>query len=211
MNKLRKVTESTELQAGPAVEKTGDNMHPAKTEETATAGMFPASARDRLVRLAYRFLWNQHDAEDVAQEALTRACERASDLRDRDKWWSWVSRIVVHRCHELGRRKLRRERHQPMLRAQAAREAQGSGVDQSADEKVGLRQLLHELPRRQREVIVLRHLQGMAYGEIATVLGISAATARVHAQAGRETLRRLALHRYPAWFKQGTPGDESKR
>ncbi len=185
-------------------------MHPAKTEETATAGMFPASARDRLVRLAYRFLWNQHDAEDVAQEALAKACERASDLRDRDKWWSWVSRIVVHRCHELGRRKLRRERHQPLLRAQAEREAQGSGLDQTADEKVGLRRLLHELPRRQREVIVLRHLQGMAYGEIATVLGISAATARVHAQAGRETLRQLALRRYPGWFEQGTPVDDSK-
>ena len=48
------------------------------------------TVRDRLVRLAYRFLWNHDDAEEVAQDALTIAQAKAGGLRDRRKWWSWM-------------------------------------------------------------------------------------------------------------------------
>ena len=39
------------------------------------------SIRDRLVRLAYRFVWNHDDAEEIAQDALATACERSGELR----------------------------------------------------------------------------------------------------------------------------------
>ena len=69
--------------------------------------------------------------------------------------------------------------------------------------------LLMELPQRQHEVMVLRHLQGMPFEEIARVLDIAPATARVHARAGRETLRSLILKRDPDWFdRTGRPGGE---
>ena len=66
-------------------------------------------SRDRLVRLAYRFVWNRDDAEDVVQEALARAHERASTLKEHEKWISWVTRMVIHGCHLQGRRKMRRK------------------------------------------------------------------------------------------------------
>ena len=172
------------------------------------AGRVPAlcpAGRDRLVRLAYRFLWDRDDAEDVVHDALITARERADDLRDADKWWSWVGRIVVRRCHEQSRRKLVQRRHQESLRIETARRSEQSHTDNTGEFKERIRRLLHDLPRRQHEVIVLRHLQGMSYGEIADLLEISPATARVHAQAGREALRHLLLQRHPDWC------DESAR
>ena len=54
--------------------------------------------RESLVRLAYRFLWNYHDAEDAVQEALIAAQAKGGQLKDRGKWASWLYRIVVQRC-----------------------------------------------------------------------------------------------------------------
>ena len=61
-----------------------------RSDRAAEMPVITRSVRGRLVRLAYRFLWNVDDAEDVAHEALATAHERAADLRDETKWWSWV-------------------------------------------------------------------------------------------------------------------------
>ncbi|MGD2109550.1 MAG: RNA polymerase sigma factor, partial [Phycisphaerae bacterium] len=178
----------------------GDGSRAERAGSSATATpVLTKSVRDRLVRLAYRFLWNVDDAEDAVHEALAAAQERAGALRDREKWWSWVCRIVVHRCHEHGRRKLRRERHAEGIRAAALQRGEGSTVAISEGAE-RVRRLVLKLPRRQREVIVLRHLHGMDYEQIAAVLEISRSTARVHAQAGREALKELLMERHPDWF-----------
>lgn len=148
--------------------------------------------RDRLVRLAYRFLWNQDDAEDVVQDALVKAHQHEHELRDADKWWSWVCRIVVHACHTHGRRKQIRAKHEPILRQRARAESAGNQHVRS-DSKTDVLHHIAGLPKRQREVLVLRHLEEMSYERISQVLGISAATARVHAQAARESLRQRLL------------------
>lgn len=190
------------LPAGGHEERTGERVCPAQRgNDAAPSPIFSASVRDRLVRLAYRFLWNRGDAEDVVQEALVTAHERAGDLRDREQWWSWISRIVVRRCHEYGRRKQRRERHESALPIEAARRSHESRHEDAPETKEIVRRLLRRLPRRQQEVIILRHLQEMSFGEIADILEISPATARVHAQAGRETLRRLLNEEHPGWFE----------
>jgi RNA polymerase sigma-70 factor (ECF subfamily) len=58
-----------------------------------------------------------------------------------------------------------------------------------------VREALVRLPRRQREVVVLRHLEGLSYETIAGMLRMAPATARVHAKAALENLReRVAKH-----------------
>jgi len=157
-------------------------------------------ARDQLVRLAYRFLWNHDQAEDVAQDALIRAWAKADELRDRDQWWSWVCRIAVQRCRERGRIRQRRSKHEEKLRHEL-REGRKPDEPAGRERHEALPKLLDELPRRQREVLVLRHLQGMAVAEIAGVLGLSPSTVRVHLMVGRESLRRLILLRHPEWLE----------
>jgi RNA polymerase sigma-70 factor (ECF subfamily) len=176
---------------------------PISSDDPAGRGQHPAaSARDRLVRLAYRFLWNRDDAEDVVHDALIAARQHAGDLREPDRWMSWTGRIVVRRCHERIRQMRRWRRYRTRLEATASRHEDPGPQDRSDSSVLRgqLRQLLLDLPRRQHEVIVLRHLQGMSYEEIGDVLGISAATARVHARAARERLRSLLLRRHPGWF-----------
>lgn len=172
------------------------------------------AVRPRLVRLAFRFLWNRDDAEDVAQEALLIAQQRGDRLRDSSKWWSWLSRILVNRCHEHGRRQQRAVRLDDSLRDRARR-CEGGAADSTVSGmgtvKDAVRGALGQLARRQHEVIVLRHLHGMTYAEVGEVLGISPATARVHARAGREALRRLLVTQSPELLERAVRERESNR
>ena len=157
------------------------------------------SVRDRLVRLAYRFLWNQDDAEDAVHDALAIAQQRGDELRDNSKWWSWMCRIVISRCHQQGRQKARHQRHEADIRRAHESAAEPAPPPDLGDNET-VRRLIARLPARQREVLVLKHLQEMSYAEIAAVLGITASTARVHAKAAREALRELILADDPDWF-----------
>lgn len=170
---------------------------PDATSPAANPDPFTGVGRDRLVRLAYRFLWNQADAEDVAQDALSIAQARSGEIRDPSRRWSWVCRIVVRQCQTGLRAKSRWRRHGPLLaRDRTALETSAAEKHSTLDDlKEVIRHLLPALPQRQREVLVLKHLEGMSFEQIAEALEISPATARVHAHAGRERLRELIRER----------------
>lgn len=157
--------------------------------------------RNRLVRLAYRFLWNHEDAEDAVQEALTTSFERRSELRDKSKWWAWTSRILVSRCHSLSRRKRTRRHHEDSLAEQTPERPGELGLLQGDDDRKVVGELLMRLPERQKEVMVLRHLEQMNYDQIGELLEMSPSTARVHARAGLEALRDLIKERHPGFLE----------
>ncbi|MCH7873178.1 MAG: RNA polymerase sigma factor [Planctomycetes bacterium] len=170
-----------------------------KPEKSGDPTTISPSVRDRLVRLAYRFLWNRDDAEDAVQEALTVAHQKRSDLRDSSKWWSWVRRIVVQQCHVTGRRSVMLRNHAERLVLENAGLTAEAPDPTSGELKELVRRLIDQLPPRQREVVVLRHLEDLPFETIAELLEISTSTARVHAAAGRQRLRELILQRYPEW------------
>jgi RNA polymerase sigma-70 factor (ECF subfamily) len=151
---------------------------------------FSKAASDRLVRLAYRFVWNRDDAEDVVQASLAAAHEQRETLREPQRWWSWLRQIVIHRCHTHSRKKGVRQEHWLRIAVGPQQtEAAASDGPATVDLKELVRRTLPDLPERQKEVIVLRHLEGMSYEQIGELLQIAPATARVHAKAGLETLR----------------------
>ena len=166
--------------------------------------------RSRLVRLAYRFLWNQADAEDAVHDALLTAESKADHLRDDKNWWSWICKIVVNRCFDRGRKTGTRKRHEDNYKIHVMhRVAADSGSDESQGGLDAIRTALLGLPRRQREVLVLLHMEGMSYDEIGRVLEISPSTARVHARAGREGLQKVMLLQHPDWFDRRQPAEAS--
>lgn len=193
------MTESTKRTS----EQRDGTTRTAETESTPNVRRPPLSddMRHGLVRLAYRFVWNLDDAEDAVQEALHAAEARRAQLQESTKWWSWLCKIVVQKCHTLGREKARRRRH--LDRYQLDRPAPSEPQPDQSAETRAVRSMLPRLPPRQRDVLVLRHLQGLDYGEIAEILDIAPATVRVHAKAARESLSALLKRRHPDWFDAG--------
>lgn len=153
-----------------------------------------SARRGALVRLAYRFCWNLHDAEDMVQNALVQAAQHGAQLADPARAWSWVRAIVVRQCHDLRRRARRVVRADEVL----ADRARGTAAPASPHEVAArgelserVRQAIDRLPERQRTALVLHHLEEMPYAEIAELMGISESTARVQVRNARENLRRV--------------------
>jgi RNA polymerase sigma-70 factor (sigma-E family) len=133
---------------------------------------FAASRWPGLVRLAFGLTGDRWLAEDIAQTALARAYvawRRVSQADDPD---AYVRRILVNTSNRRFRR--RRVTEQPGNLPETL-------VDGPADligERTALLAALHQLPPRQRAVIVLRYWQDLSDAQIAAALGCSPGTVR---------------------------------
>lgn len=118
------------------------------------------------------------DAPDLVQETYLRASERLHQLRDPHLFDAWVVRIALNEAKGLRRRARRqRERLAELVTPEAA----------ATD--AGLRQLVDELPARERAVVVLQYGYGYRMGEIAGLLGLSEINVRTIAFRARRHLR----------------------
>jgi len=134
----------------------------------------PASFDDR-----YRILGGREEAMDVAQEALARAQQRWSRLGDRPD--GWVARVAANQAIGVWRKRQRRPSPGPSPAA--------DHVDEHAAQRLDLVRALHHLPRRQREVVVLRYLADRPEAEVAHVLGCSIGSVKTHAHRGLSAMR----------------------
>lgn len=136
------------------------------------AAVLTARLTPMVYRLAMRLLGNAADAEDVAQEAMLRLWRIAPDWRqDEAKPSTWLYRVATNLCTD----RLRRRRSVPLEDiAEPADETPGiEHRMHSAVRAQALTKALETLPDRQREAVVLRHLEGLANPEIAEILAIS--------------------------------------
>ncbi len=132
--------------------------------EAAFDGLFISSRR-----LARRLLGDSAAAEDAAAESLARTYARWSQVADLPHRDAWVLRVTTNVALDM----LRRRKPAPVPRLD----------DQFEDvtaQRMTLAAALRELPRRQREVIVLRFLAGLKEPEIAAALGIGGGTVKTH-------------------------------
>lgn len=140
-----------------------------------------------LLRLAYTLTGNASDAEDVVQEALSRALprwERISQVEDVD---AYVRRMVVN-AHTSWWRKWRR-RESPVETVHDRDPAAEASPRLEADERRRLWLACQALPEAQRTAVVLRYYEQLEYGEIAVLTGVREGSVRSRVSRGLATLR----------------------
>lgn len=129
----------------------------------------------RVLAYAARLLsGDRAEAEDVAQETMLRLWRVAPDWRQGEtKVTTWAYRVATNLC--IDRQRSRGRRRQVAL-DDAPEVADGArGVEgrlQEAGRMAALEAALAELPDRQRQAVVLRHLEGMTNPEIAAIMEI---------------------------------------
>jgi RNA polymerase sigma factor (sigma-70 family) len=131
----------------------------------------------RVLAYASRLLaGDRAEAEDVAQEAMLRLWRAAPGWRTGEaKVSTWLYRVVTNLVTDRLRARGRRGGgHLPLDAAPEPADAAPGPLAQMIDGQRldALNQALASLPERQREAVVLRHLEGLANPEIAAILGV---------------------------------------
>lgn len=143
--------------------------------------------QDRLLGVCQRLLGDREEARDAAQEVFLKAFRKAGSYRPRGKVYTWLYRIAVNHClNRLRRRKVVRflslgalggaddEAALPPDRADPADPAPDPEAALEARRRwAATRRAIDRLPESQRAVLVLAKFEGLAYREIAQVLGIT--------------------------------------
>lgn len=135
--------------------------------------------------MAYRFVSNPSEAEDVAQDALLRAWHRRATLRESARRDQWLATIVRNEAF----RRYARLRPAPTALLDT-REGEEDARVVATVERADLRAALDKLDERERELLALRYEQDLTQQAIACHLGIPEGTVKVRLHRARNKLRR---------------------
>jgi RNA polymerase sigma-70 factor (ECF subfamily) len=154
------------------------------------------SFQDRLYAFALRLTGSPADAEEITQDTFVRAyraLETYPPARRRSlALRPWLYRIALNATRNRVRR--RRVVTVPLdeARSEPAADAAGrpAAILERSERARTLARLVAELPERYRAAVVLRHVEGLGYREIAAALGQPVGTAKANTHRGLALLRR---------------------
>ena len=155
--------------------------------------------QERIYYLCYGFVRNREDATDLAQEAFVKAYKNLSRFQFRSKFYSWLARIASNLCIDWLRRKKVRKAEE-FDEGIAAKDSAGviSMAHYKNDPRQSLRNVqlreklaeaIEALPDQQRQAIVLREIDGLAYRDIAEIMEIPEGTVMSRLYYARKKLQ----------------------
>lgn len=169
-----------------------------KTESTAenvqvgqTAERLLKEYGNHVLRLAYSYLHNMQDAEDILQETLIRYLQSAPDFQSSEHEKAWLLRVAAN----LSKNRIDYNR---------LRETDELDEKLQAEEREDLAfvwEAVRDLPENYREVIHLYYYEGYSTKEIAKLLQSRESTVRSNLKRGREKLKAILKGGVRFWVK----------
>jgi len=149
----------------------------------------------RLYAIAYAVVQSRTEAEDVVQETFLKAFARRWMIRDPEKFPAWLYRTARNQALDA----LRKHRPQSLPHDDPAMQGavdKGVGTPsahlRALERKGAVHRLLNALPDHHRVAVTLRFMEGLGYGEIAAIMGLSRGALRGILARAMETLRKSA-------------------
>lgn len=139
-----------------------------------------------VLRLAYSYLHNMADAEEILQESLIRFLKTAPVLENERHERAWLLRVAGN----LSKNRI------AYNRMRSTDELDETLAAEQREDLSFVWEAVKNLPVRDREVIHLFYYEGFSTGEIAELLGQKEATVRSRLMRGRERLRRELKEAY---------------
>jgi RNA polymerase sigma-70 factor (ECF subfamily) len=154
--------------------------------DTEAFGILVERYRTELGRLAAGMLGDKDAAEDVLQEAFISAYRSLGSCRDPEKFRTWFYTIVTNRCRDALRRK-------PAVDIETIEVAAKDRADAPVEDDelaAKLERAMAKLSPEQREVFVLREVEGRSYEEMSTLLDLKVDALRMRVMRAKDVLRK---------------------
>lgn len=158
--------------------------------DAAAARILTLRLTPRLMAHAWRLLGNRTEAEDVAQEAMLRLWKQAPAWRDGEaKVTTWLYRVVANLCIDRQRRARGGALTLDAIPEPADDRASVTEAMQDRARAEALQAALNTLPPRQRQAVMLRHIDGLSNPEIAEIMEITVEAVESLTSRGKRALQ----------------------
>jgi RNA polymerase sigma-70 factor (ECF subfamily) len=148
--------------------------------------------KDELYRLALRITLNRADAEDVVQETMLKVWTRREQWNEIES----IEAFCLTICRNLSLDKVKRMDNQQPSLDDGEHDTPDRSYTASPEERVVwrdrmqlVRNLMEQLPEKQRTCIQLRDIEGKTYKEIATIMDITEQQVKVNIFRARQTIK----------------------
>jgi len=147
----------------------------------------------RIFNLCRLLLRDPDEAEDVAQEVFLRAFERIDSHEAPKVWEAWLVRVAVNACRDRQRSAWWKSRRRPGDLDELAPWLSVSSEEQARSKEWQSRvwHALRALNNRQRNVFVLRYIEGWSTNDVAETLGLTTAAVKTHLFRAVRHLRKV--------------------
>ena len=142
------------------------------------------------LRFATRMLGSREDAEDASQDALLRAYRALPRYDDRDQFRAWLFAILVNRCRSALLVRSRRARV-VVADLSAAPEVEVPPETAGAELRADIARAIAALEPAYREAFLLKHVEGLSYGEMASATGLSVPALKMRVKRACDRLQTL--------------------
>ncbi len=190
--------------AAPAVSALDDEALMARVRDLDDVEAFEELVRRyevRARRLFLAYFGNTEDVEDGVQVCFLRMFEARQRYRRQDRFPAWFYRLAINVAHDQWRKRRRWRRLLARFRDATVRRAADTDSGTSVQEAETHRQdawrqiqtAIQRLPRRQRQVVILRYVEDMSLAEIAETLRIPLGSVKAYLH--------YALRQIQTWVK----------
>lgn len=139
--------------------------------------------------LALRLLGNWQDAEDVTQEAFLRAYENLENFKVGYKFQNWLYTITLNLIRNRWRKEKSKEKsfaYPENMEDVFTENPEDLAIQKEKEKNVEM--ILSSLPWKEREIIVLKYIEGFTYEEIASLTGLPVGTVKTRCHRAKEKL-----------------------
>lgn len=174
----------------------------AKAGDRNAFAALVSAYESKIYNLALRYLGNREDAMDASQEVFLRVFRFLPGFQEESGFSTWIYRIGVNVCKDMLVKQSKRNEQSIEVEDEEEERRTIDIVDcryspeqilENAELRTILSTAIASLPEQQREVVVLRDIQGLSYEEIASVLSLESGTVKSRLSRARENLRKKLL------------------
>jgi RNA polymerase sigma-70 factor (ECF subfamily) len=157
--------------------------------------------RQPLLGLAYRITKNWEDAKETSQETFLRAFKYLANVDVQKSFRNWIYQILINTARNLKKKQAAQDRLRSDMPLSELPVDSGDDPEQAQfgrELRSQLRDCLDVLSDREREVFLLRDIEGWNIKETADVLKCSSIAVRVHLSEARRKIKEKIKEKYPS-------------
>lgn len=141
--------------------------------------------------VAYRIAGDEDTAKDLAQESFIAAYAGLDGFRFGSKFSSWLYSIILNKCRDHLRTVKDTVSTDDIAEVMPDKGISPEQAASAHQKSAVLQRALNALSPEYREVLILKHIEGLDYQEIAVVTGAGIPALKVRAHRGREMLKKI--------------------